>query len=231
MTDLVGYGVFPSTGSLYNNAHSPRDSWGVADYNIPQRFIAHFVWNVPEVKQAGVVLSRILSGWTASGVVTLQNGQPLTFTDSRSGTIYGGSNQLAEICPGYSYKDILTPGRVQDNLDNFFNTKAFCAPVSYGSGSSIGYAFGNMGRGVIYGPGQHNTDIQVTRRFKTPGSESARLELRGEFYNAFNSAQFQTVSLVQGATPITRFGVANFGHIGATSVAPRVIQLGMKLLF
>jgi len=231
MTDLVGFGVFPSTGSLYNNAHVPRNSWGVADYNIPQRFIAHFVWDLPSIKQKNVLLNHVFSGWSASGVVTLQNGQPLTFTDNRSGTIYGTSAQIAEICPGLSYKDILTPGSLKDNLDNFFNTKAFCAPVAYGSGSSTGYGFGNMGRGVVYGPGQHNTDIQVTRRFKTPGSESSRLELRGEFYNAFNSAQFETVSRVQGATPITRVGVANFGHIGATSVAPRVIQLGMKYVF
>jgi hypothetical protein len=231
MTDLVGYGVFPSTGSLYNNAHSPQNSWGGADYNVPQRFIAHFVWDVPEIKQGGAILNKVVSGWTASGVVTLQIGQPLTFTDNRSGTIYGTSAQLSEICPGFSYTDILTPGRLKDNLDNYFNPKAFCAPVSYGSGSSIGYGFGNMGRGVIYGPGQHNTDVQVTRRFKTPGAENSHFELRGEFYNAFNSAQFQTVSLVQGATPITRVGVANFGHIGATSVAPRLIQLGLKYLF
>ncbi len=231
MTDLVGFGVFPSTGSLYNNAHSPRNSWGVADYNIPQRFIAHFVWDLPELKRGGAVLDTLLRGWSASGVVTLQYGQPLTFTDNRSGTIYGASAQLAQICPGFSYQDVLTPGPVKDHLDNFFNTKAFCAPASYGSGSSIGYGFGNMGRGVVYGPGQHNTDMQITRRFKMRGPETSRLELRGEFYNAFNSAQFETVSRVQGATPITRVGVANFGHIGATSVAPRVIQLGLKYLF
>jgi hypothetical protein len=231
MTDLVGYGVFPSTGSLYNNNHDPRVSWGVADYNIPQRFIAHFVWELPGVGQKGALLNRVLSGWNASGVVTVQNGQPLTFTDSRSGTIYGGSNQLAQICPGFSYKDILTPGRLKDNLDNLFNTKAFCTPVSFGSGSSVGYGFGNMGRGVVYGPGQYNTDMQITRKIRMPGSEGSRLELRGEFYNAFNTPQFETISRVQGATPITRFGVANFGHVGATSVAPRVIQLGVKYLF
>lgn len=231
MTDLVGYGVFPSTGSLYNNAHIPRNSWGVADYNVPHRLIAHFVWDLPASKQRGALLNTLFSGWSASGVITVQNGLPLTFTDSRSGTIYGASNQLSEICPGFTYKDIFTAGPAKDHLDNLFNTKAFCAPVSYGTGSATGYGFGNLGRGVVHGPGQHNTDLQITRRFKMRGPENSRLELRGEFYNAFNSAQFETVSRVQGSTPITRVGVANFGHVGATSVAPRVIQLGIKYGF
>lgn len=232
LTELVGFGVFPSTGGLLNNVHNPRESWGVADYNIPHRFIAHFLWELPSVKSAGSFVNNLLSGWNASGVITLQNGLPLTFTDSRSGTIYGGSNQTAQLCPGFTYKDLVTPGSVKSNLDSFFNTKAFCVPPSYGTAPSIGFGFGNIGRGAVRGPGQHNTDLQITRRFKAPGpGENSRLELRGEFYNAFNSAQFESVSRVQGATPITRFGVANFGHIGATSVAPRVVQLGIKYLF
>ena len=88
-----------------------------------------------------------------------------------------------------------------------------------------------MGRSVVYGPGPYNTDLSLSPRFKLPPSERSALEIRGEFYNALNTPQFATVTTTQGATPITRIGVANFGHITSTSVAPRLIQFGIKYLF
>ncbi|HEX4593953.1 MAG TPA: TonB-dependent receptor, partial [Bryobacteraceae bacterium] len=234
MTDLNGYGVFPNTGGLYNNAHAPENSYGPADFNIPQRFIAHFVYEVPSFHSGKGLLNNILSGWGASGVITIQNGLPLTFTDNRSGTIYGTSAQLAQLCPSATYGSIITPGPLKSKLDNFFNTSAFCAPPTFvdpSNPSSIGYGFGSMGRSVVYGPGQYNSDLSLSRRFKLPPSERSALEIRGEFYNALNTPQFATVTTTQGATPITRIGVANFGHITSTSVAPRLIQFGIKYLF
>jgi outer membrane receptor protein involved in Fe transport len=233
LTDLVGYGVFPNTGSLYNNAHVPLNSYGPADFNIPQRFIAHFMYDVPGYKNKGL-LNYLTSDWGVSGVVTIQNGLPLTFTDTRSGTIYGTSAQLAQLCPGMTAGNIVRPGPLKSNLDNYFNAGAFCAPPTFvdpNNASSIGYGFGSLGRGLVYGPGQYNSDLSLMRRFKVPGPESGRLEFRAEFYNAFNTPQFAAVTTTQGATPITRIGVANFGHISSTSVAPRLIQFGLKYLF
>jgi hypothetical protein len=232
LTDFVGFGVFPSTGSLYNNAHVPMNSWGPGDFDIPQRFVAHFVWNLPGFHGGKGYAGATLTGWSLSGVVTVQNGLPLTFTDSRSGTVYGTSGQLAQICPGYNYQDLVTPGPIGSKLNNYFNVNAFCAPPSYvdpTNASSVGYGFGNMGRDVVWGPGQHNADLSVFRAFKI--REKSSLQLRAEFYNALNTPQFQTVSTVQGATAITVVGAANFGHITATSVAPRLIQFGLKYLF
>ena len=234
LTDFVGFGVFPSTGSLYNNAHDPMGSYGPGDFDIPQRFVAHLVWNLPSFRGGKGLVGNALTGWGISGVITVQNGLPLTFTDSRSGTIYGTSGQLAQTCPGYTYQDLITPGPIGSKLNNYFNTNAFCAPQTYvdpSNPSSIGYGFGNMGRDAVWGPGQYNADLSIFREFKLRGPESSRLQLRAELYNALNTPQFQTVSTVQGATAITVVGAANFGHITATSVAPRLIQFGLKYLF
>jgi len=35
----------------------------------------------------------VTNDWGVSGVVTIQNGLALTFTDNRSGTIYGNSGE------------------------------------------------------------------------------------------------------------------------------------------
>ena len=54
-------------------------------------------------------------------------------------------------------------------------------------------------------------------------SEAATVQFRAEFFNSFNHPQF--------TTPGTVFGTGSFGKIGATSVAPRIIQFGLKYIF
>ncbi len=77
----------------------------------------------------------------------------------------------------------------------------------------------------------------TTRIFRySANSRCRRLKVHGsncvaEFYNAFNTPQFATTTTVQGATQITVVGTANFGHVTSTSVAPRLIQFGLKYLF
>jgi hypothetical protein len=72
------------------------------------------------------------------------------------------------------------------------------------------------------GPGQHNVDLALGKQ--TPIAGNVSLEFRAEFFNVFNSAQF--------ANPDTTFSDgAAFGEITATSVAPRIEQLALKLHF
>jgi hypothetical protein len=54
-------------------------------------------------------------------------------------------------------------------------------------------------------------------------SEGASLQFRTEFFNAFNHPQF--------GNPGTIVGNPSFGKIGSTSVAPRLIQFGLKYTF
>jgi hypothetical protein len=77
---------------------------------------------------------------------------------------------------------------------------------------------------MLEGPGQHNVDLALGKLTPIAGSEFVNLEFRAEFFNAFNSSQF--------ANPDTAFSDgAAFGQITATSVAPRIGQLALKLHF
>ena len=74
------------------------------------------------------------------------------------------------------------------------------------------------------GPGQVNTDFSLGKRSRVGGlREDAELAFRVEFYNALNHPQF--------ANPGTTLGTASFGVITQSSVAPRLIQFGVKYLF
>ena len=103
-----------------------------------------------------------------------------------------------------------------------FNPSAICGAPVLGSDGSRGY--GNTGQSIVDGPGQFNTDFSFGKTTTVGGiREDAQMAFRVEFYNAFNHPQF--------ANPGATFGTANFGVITQTSVAPRLIQFGVKYLF
>jgi hypothetical protein len=115
-----------------------------------------------------------------------------------------------------------TQGTVRDRLNHWVNVAAICPAPAIGSDSSTGY--GNVGQSILDGPGQVNTDFSLGKRARVGGlHEDAELAFRVEFYNALNHSQF--------ANPGTTLGTANFGVITQTSVAPRLIQFGLKYLF
>ena len=80
---------------------------------------------------------------------------------------------------------------------------------------------GTASRRFFHGPGINNWDVVVAK--DTRLTEGTSLEIRGEFFNAFNHAQF-ILNYADYANP------ANFGYVRSAS-APRIIQLGAKLLF
>ena len=80
--------------------------------------------------------------------------------------------------------------------------------------------FGNLGRNAIYGPGQINWDMAISRRFKM--NERWSLAVRSDFFNILNHANWNS--------PTTNVTSGTFGQI-TTFGSPRIIQFSMKLFF
>ena len=218
LTDDTGNGTFPGTGGVSGDASNPIQGYGPASFETPQRTVANFVWEIPS--SAKGLTGQLVNGWTVSGVVTLQSGQPLTFTDTAYTNIYGGSAR-AQLCPNANSSLMVTPGRIESKLTDYFDINTVnCAPPLIGNG----YAFGNSGAGIVLGPGERAADLSVGRTFKVPGpSESGNLQFRAEFYNALNHPNF--------SAPGTSASSTSFGQITSMSVAPRLVQFGLKYLF
>jgi hypothetical protein len=234
LTDLVGF------GANYNNATNLAQQYGPAYFNRPQRFVINYSWEIPA--HARGALGKLVEGWNVSGVTVAQSGTPLTITDSRAGSIYGvnGPNPTAptlltvtfgavnvgraQMAPGAGYASAVTPGGVEARLGGasggpgYFNSSAFTLPPAIGNG----FDYGNSGVGVLLGPGQFNWDISVVKRTKI--AERQEVQLRTEFFNAFNHPQFNNPGAAF-STPAT------LGVITSTSVNPRLIQFALKYSF
>jgi hypothetical protein len=220
-----------------NNADDMGQQYGPAQFSRPHRFVANYSYDLPFPTRMGG-LEWLLGGWNLSGVTVVQTGTPMTIADTTAGTIYGTAGSgfagfgRAQLCPGMTYKDIATPGGIEQRLGGasggpgYFNKSAFCAPPVIGNGTD----YGNSGTGIILGPGQFNWDLAIAK--KIPVVENQTIQFRTEFFNAFNHPQFSNPNYGPGATyalPNVRSGT--FGNITSTSVNPRVIQFALKYSF
>jgi len=156
-------------------------------------------------------LDMIAGGWTVTGITAFATGTPIFLSGPATTASLNITHRPNRICDG-------NDGSLLHNLRSdgllAFNTACFVVPPT-------GY-FGNAGRDVIYGPGINNWDMGFQKSFPL-GSEQRRLEFRAEMFNAFNHAQFGLPNANAGAA-------ANFGRV-ASAGPPRLMQMGMKLLF
>jgi Carboxypeptidase regulatory-like domain/TonB-dependent Receptor Plug Domain len=193
----------------------------------PNRFVFNYTWLLPYAHRDNWT-GKALEGWSVSGVTVIQDGTPLTITDSRGGSVFG--SPVASNAQLSGTGNILSPGSTQRRIDGYFNAAAFTT-VPLASATTVpgctcaGTLYGNSGLGVALGPGQSNWDISLAKLTRVGGlNEKATLEFRTEFFNAFNHPQF--------SNPATAYNsAASFGLITSTSVNPRLIQFGLKYRF
>ena len=218
LTDDTGNGTFPGTGGTSGDALHPLNGYGPASYETPHRIVGNFVWQAPSAAKG--IRGAMANGWMLSGVVTVQSGNPLSFSNSAFTNIFGGTSR-AQMCPGSTYGSLVQSGAVDTKLNNYFNIGALnCAPVVIGNG----YGWGNSGVGIVLGPPESAADFSLARTFKTPGpTETSNFQFRAEFYNAFNHPNF--------SNPGTTVNSTSFGQITSMSVAPRLVQFGLKYVF
>jgi len=208
--------------TVYNDQRNLNLDWGRTNFDRTHRLIANLGYDLPRLSTNGFQ-GALLGGWSISGIVIVQSGTPMSLTDRKGGSVYGFAGPATiTLCPGATNRDLVTPGTTRSRLHNWINMAAVCTAPAIGSDGSLGY--GNTGQSIINGPGQFNTDFSIGKTATVGGlRENAQLAFRAEFYNALNHPQF--------SNPGTNFGTANFGVITQTSVAPRLIQFGVKYLF
>jgi hypothetical protein len=181
---------------------------GLSDQDTRHRFVAGWTYEVPVGKgkallKTGGVTDSIFGGWSVGGIVSAESGMPFTPRVSDDPANWGLENR----------PDVVgDPNLSHRTLQEWFNTSAFAEPAPY--------TIGNARRNILIGPGIHNWDLILSKRFHI--RERHSFQFRGEFFNAFNHPQFER--------PSRTLGSGSFGIISAARPA-RIIQLGLKYNF
>lgn len=159
---------------------------------------------------------KLVSGWSLSGIETIQTGFPFTPQLGFNPTNNGDSRN--PIRP--SWNPNFTGPVILENPNQYFNPNAFIAPA-------LG-TYGNVSRDSLTGPGLAQLDVALSK--STTLQENARLQFRAEVFNLLNHTNFATPNTVVFSSA-TSSPSPTAGVITATATSSRQIQLGIKILF
>jgi len=215
------------TDSQNDRSNAPQNTFDISsEYSratLDRRhvFTMNYIYELPFFKEQNDIAGKLLGGWQASGIVTLNSGLPFTVTTSSFDAAGLGNNPAAIagnrpnlLCD----PNVNAPQTLQQwfNIACFQTNPALANPVT----NPIANIPGTAGRGVVQGPPTQRFDFTMTKNIRF--GETMRLQLRGEAFNIFNHTNFRTLS--------TNVTAANFGQVTAVR-DPRTIQLGAKFIF
>lgn len=236
-----------------------------SDINRPHIFVANMIYNFPSFKDYNPFVRTLLGGWEFATIIQITSGTSLTPQLNGTGisgvatgggqppTFFGG---LTGLGTGVQNQRPIRVEGVPCRLDGaekfaFFNPAAWTL-VGYKIGETIPV------KSTCEGPRTKNVDMSIYKNFspswltKSFFGETARLQFRLEFFNAFNTPQFGgglpttffDGQVACGNAPcsptnntITRFNATNanqangnFGVAGNTR-GGREIQYALKFYF
>jgi hypothetical protein len=159
------------------------------------------------------LLSQVIGGFTAGSFFTFDDGLPVRLSSPNFSNSFGGGSGMRPDSRGLSTS--VPGGRQMVNGGLYFNPAAFVATPSF--------QFGNAPRYLgVRAPGTFNWDMMINRQTRL--TESAALDFRVEFFNAFNNVQF--------AGPNANISSSSFGQIFLNQAnTPRQIQASLRVKF
>ncbi len=161
----------------------------------------------------------VLGGWQVTSIVAARTALPINVTIDRSSSAVATgytTNQRPNLVPGVS----TTPAAGR-SIAHWINPAAFS--------TAVGLGYGNTPRNYVRGPGLWQADLGLGKQI--PVTERYQLQLRSEFFNIFNRAQY-------GLPLADVSSTGNFGQIISTvntgpvgTGTPRQIQFSLQLHF
>jgi hypothetical protein len=202
-------------GELINPFNS-RLSRALSAFDTRHNFVASYSYDLPFdrlTRQRAGFLHSVLSNWEIAGITRFATGLPVTLSASGDTSLCGceGLGTGAVDLPNFSGQVQTYNPRSSSNYQ-YFNTSGFSFP-------DLGQE-GSANRRFFHGPGINNTDVSLSK--STRISERLSFDIRAEFFNVFNHAQFNN--------PTGNLASSTFGTI-TSARDPRIGQLAAKIHF
>ncbi|MBI3940907.1 MAG: TonB-dependent receptor [Acidobacteria bacterium] len=186
-------------------------------FDLRHNFAFNYTYDLPR-RESGAFANELIAGWQLNGITSVTSGPPFTpklgFNRSRNGDTR--TPDRPNLRPGGSGNPVL------GGADRYFDVAAFeLQPPGF---------FGNAGRNSIIGPGFVDFDFAAVKNLSLHRvSENLGVQVRFEFFNAFNRANFGIPdALVFNSNGTPRPAGARIRSTVSTS---RQIQLGLKVTF
>jgi hypothetical protein len=194
--------------SNFRNDYDTIPERSISTSDVPHRVALSYIANLPFGK--GRYFGRnwhgfvngVLGGWQTQAIFQAQSGRPIAFGD----VVYFGDPSK------------LTTHITSKTLNNAFDTSLFLNNTLNSAYDVHYFPYTLSG---FRGQGTNNWDMSILKVFNV--TERIKLQVRGEFLNAFNHVLF--------ANPNVTPGNSAFGTVTSQYNLPREVQLGMRATF
>ena len=211
---------FGSTRDVSQTSVIMSDMKSLSRFDTPHSLAFNYSYGLPSFEDYSGLRWALLRNWTVSGTTILRSGTPFSvFTGSDSpgrGNVDGENGDRP---------NILDPSLLGESFDDPDTSPSLLRAQSFDTNifraNQPGGGRGNLGYSTFRKDGMNNWNVAFARNF--PVRESVQFQLRAEFFNFFNRAQFRAPgSFVTSPT---------FGKITDTVNKGRFSQLTLRLVF
>ncbi|HAF22361.1 MAG TPA: hypothetical protein DCK93_05520 [Blastocatellia bacterium] len=233
-------------GAQQTDPSNQKINRGPSDFDVRHNLIISALWDIPLFRERKDFIGKALGGFQINGIFDLHSGFPWTpqqgccFFD-RAGDFANDANGdgKGNDFPTQYFGGIIANPSNQDFINGLFpngGRTAFgviedCNNFPVTCVTTIVRGPAGVGRNSFRGPTYRSLDLSVVKQTRLPSflGEGANLEVRANFFNAFNLLNlppFQTGG--QSNTDFTNRG--DFGH-SLFGLAGRVVELQARFSF
>jgi hypothetical protein len=204
------------------------------------RFVTSVIYELPWFNNhENRWVRNVLGGFNFAGTYTAESGEKATVLSGTDSNLNGDA----------------AADRTIRNPNGVKGTGSGVTPLTNSAGQIVGYlatnpnaeyiqagfgAISNTARNTLQLPGISNVDFSIFKNFRFGGDDSRRrIQLRADFFNAFNHPQY-IPGLTNDVAPVFTIGVAQVNTVTSSVFnkpdrvffsSPRIVQLALRLDF
>lgn len=197
---------------------------GPSDFDVRHSFTLTGLWELPIFRNRTDALGRTLGGWQVNGIVTVHTGFPWT-------PVTGMRTSNLDITPSPSRPTAQLMEALDDSSDQAFIRQFGNFPGGgrlYFDTESRGVP--GIGRNSFRGPQYSSVDLSIAKDTPFPwfGGEDARLNIRANFFNVFNSLNLANIGFGSASARIEN---DQFFGRSPEGLAGRVVEFQARIDF
>ncbi len=205
------------------NFENTKLSRGLSSSDIRHNFVVSYVWAIPFNRAFPNAPKRLTEGWQMQGITRFSTGFPVQLNQGQGDASLAGSS-ATDMPNVVGPVVIVDPRKAYAGCPNSVDptqpgTGCYFLPGAFAVNSDLG-TFGTANRRFFHGPGFNNTDFGLLKR--TQIKENYAFDLRIEFFNIFNHAQFKNPG---GDITNSNFGIVTQAR------DPRIGQVSLKFFW
>ena len=197
------------------NFEDAKLSRGLSSTDIRSNFVASYIWAIPFQRAFSKAPKRLTQGWQMQGITRFSTGFPIQMNQSVGDASLVGS-PATDMPNLVGPVQIVDPRKSNPGCPTTDGTGCYFLPSAFATNTDLG-TFGTANRRFFHGPGFNNTDFGFLKQ--TVIKENYAFDLRVEFFNIFNHAQFMN--------PTGDISNSSFGIV-TNARDPRIGQVSAK---